>query len=150
MTEPAPSLVSQSQIPTIAGIESTAARQVIDGLSEDLFPLKRQAEIHCAVAEAILNAIEHGPVAQEPISVTASINSCQATEIELHIEIYAGGPGPKLQVHPLEPWKGLSLLLALSDEIQILRTEASHTLKLIFAASPTGRSGAPDLSRSDG
>jgi serine phosphatase RsbU (regulator of sigma subunit)/anti-sigma regulatory factor (Ser/Thr protein kinase) len=151
-TEPAPALVSSENnhhwhtlaefsIPSMPGNERQAMEQVAQAVRELHLPTRRLEQLKTAVAEATMNAMEHGNHYQADIPVVIQV---QASATTLAVRISDQGEGPAVidpQMPDLEAklaelqtprgW-GLFLIKNLVDDLYIINTDTHHTIELII------------------
>lgn len=104
-------------------------------------PTRRLEQLKTAVAEATMNAMEHGNHYQADVPVVIQV---QTTDTTLAVRITDQGEGPatiEAQTPDLEAklaelqtprgW-GLFLIKNLVDDLYIINTDAHHTVELIL------------------
>jgi anti-sigma regulatory factor (Ser/Thr protein kinase) len=139
--EPGEQLLAELSIPSAPGNERQAMEQVATVAAELGMEAKRMERLKTAVAEAIMNAMEHGNHYQagHPVQIQVS-----ATPERLRVAItdHGGGqvPAPE-NVPDLEAklagaqsprgW-GLFLIRNMVDEMNVIADESHHTLELFF------------------
>jgi serine phosphatase RsbU (regulator of sigma subunit)/anti-sigma regulatory factor (Ser/Thr protein kinase) len=138
-------------IPSVPGNERQAMSQVEQAVEGLPLPQKRLEELKTAVAEATMNAMEHGNHYQADVPVIVQV---LATSSALAVRITDQGQGPTAvnhQVPDLEAkleelqsprgW-GLFLIQNLVDEINVMNDDAHHTVELIMNLDTEGGSHA--------
>jgi anti-sigma regulatory factor (Ser/Thr protein kinase) len=132
--------LAEFSIPSQEGNERMAMRQVADAIASLNLPASKLEKLKTAVAEATMNAIEHGNQhrAELPVSVYVCEN---AKQLAVHITDQGGGaPVPEPAVPDLDAklaglqtprgW-GLFLIRNMVDEMNIRTDKNSHTVELI-------------------
>ena len=151
-TEPVPALASSENnhhwhtlaelsIPSVPGNERQAMEQVALAVRDLHLPTRRLEQLKTAVAEATMNAMEHGNHYQADVPVVIQV---QASDTTLAVRITDQGEGPAVidpQMPDLEAklaelqtprgW-GLFLIKNLVDDLYIINNEAHHTIELII------------------
>ena len=142
-------------VPSEPGNERLAMRQVAAGIGPAQVPARRLERLETAVAEATMNAMEHGNHFQEAVLVTIRVLTSAAA---VAVWITDQG-GSQARPEPLAPdlaaklaglqtprgW-GLFLIEHLVDEMHVRSTGTEHTVELILyspgatAASVTAES----------
>lgn len=145
---PAPSPVrpsvhaTQFSVASQPGNERLAMTQVAAYISQIVvLPPARLDRLKTAVAEATMNAIEHGNHYQAELFVDIEV-AVEAQRIVIRINDHGGDkPIPdatapdlqaKLDGHQSPRGWGLFLIKNMVDEMQVRHTETKHTLELIF------------------
>lgn len=129
------------KIPSVEGNERNAARQVIEIVSQVDFPESHLKRLETAVAEATMNAMEHGNHYDPEKMVDISVVS-DKDRVTVRITDRGGGaPIPSSTSPDLEAklageqsprgW-GLFLIKNMVDEMNLLPEEGKHTIELIF------------------
>jgi serine phosphatase RsbU (regulator of sigma subunit)/anti-sigma regulatory factor (Ser/Thr protein kinase) len=130
-------------IPSAPGNERDAMRHVEATVRELGLPEKRIERLKTAVAEATMNAMEHGNRYQEDVPVEVTVMS-SARQVAVRIRDSGGGqPVPmQSQTPDLEAklaeeqtprgW-GLFLIRNLVDELRVTSDEHHHTVELIMS-----------------
>jgi serine/threonine-protein kinase RsbW len=128
-------------LPSERGNERRAAEEVARAVSGLRLPERTLARFKTAVAEATLNAMEHGNHyrAELPVLIVVSVS-----EADLSVKITDEGSGPpafhsetpdveaKLEgVQSLRGW-GLFLIRNLVDDMNVTGDEHHHTVELIL------------------
>lgn len=155
-SEPVASNLSQSQhnennhhwhtlaefsVPSVPGNERQAMEQVALAVRDIHLPTRRLEQLKTAVAEATMNAMEHGNHYQADVPVVIQV---QASDTTLAVRISDQGEGPAVidpQMPDLEAklaelqtprgW-GLFLIKNLVDDLYIINNETHHTIELII------------------
>jgi anti-sigma regulatory factor (Ser/Thr protein kinase) len=164
-------IIGEFDVPSVPGNERQAAERVVAmlrhataGCLDALHP-SRLEELKTAVAEAVLNAMEHGNQyhADLPVSVRV-IGSGEALIVRiadrgvggmrLHLPSAQGaGPqstGAQVQVpdlmaklageQPPRGW-GLYLIAQMTDDVRILDCEGEHVVELLWYLGEAGEAG---------
>jgi anti-sigma regulatory factor (Ser/Thr protein kinase) len=133
--------LAQLSIPSEPGNERRAAEEVARAVSGLGLPERTLARFKTAVAEATLNAMEHGNRyrAELPVLIEVSVSG-----VELSVKITDEGSGPpafrsetpdieaKLEgEQSLRGW-GLFLIRNLVDDMNVTGDERHHTIELIL------------------
>jgi serine phosphatase RsbU (regulator of sigma subunit)/anti-sigma regulatory factor (Ser/Thr protein kinase) len=129
------------RIPSVEGNERNAAQQVIEIVSTVDFPDSRLKRLETAVAEATMNAMEHGNQYDPEKMVDISVASDEARVTVRITDEGGGAPIPTSTSPDLEAklageqsprgW-GLFLIKNMVDEMNLLPEEGKHTIELIF------------------
>jgi serine phosphatase RsbU (regulator of sigma subunit)/anti-sigma regulatory factor (Ser/Thr protein kinase) len=133
--------LAEFSVPSIPGNERQAMEQVALAVRDLHLPTRRLEQLKTAVAEATMNAMEHGNHYQADVPVVIQV---QATDTTLAVRITDQGEGPatiEAQTPDLEAklselqtprgW-GLFLIKNLVDDLYIINTDAHHTIELIL------------------
>lgn len=133
--------LAEFSVPSIPGNERQAMEQVALAVRDLHLPTRRLEQLKTAVAEATMNAMEHGNHYQPDVPVVIQV---QATNTTLAVRITDQGEGPasiEAQTPDLEAklaelqtprgW-GLFLIKNLVDDLYIINTDAHHTVELIL------------------
>jgi serine phosphatase RsbU (regulator of sigma subunit)/anti-sigma regulatory factor (Ser/Thr protein kinase) len=133
--------LAEFSVPSIPGNERQAMEQVALVVRDLHLPTRRLEQLKTAVAEATMNAMEHGNHYQADVPVVIQV---QATSTTLSVRITDRGEGPstiEAQTPDLEAklaelqtprgW-GLFLIKNLVDDLYIINTDAHHTVELIL------------------
>ena len=128
-------------LPSERGNERRAAEEVARAVSGLGLPERNLRRFKTAVAEATLNAMEHGNRYQAELPVFIEVS---ASEAEISVKITDEGSGPpafhsetpdveaKLEgVQSLRGW-GLFLIRNLVDDMNVTGDEHHHTVELIL------------------
>jgi serine phosphatase RsbU (regulator of sigma subunit)/anti-sigma regulatory factor (Ser/Thr protein kinase) len=133
--------LAELSIPSVPGNERQAMEQVAQAVRELHLPTRRLEQLKTAVAEATMNAMEHGNHYQPDVPVVIQV---QASATTLAVRISDQGEGPAV-IDPETPdleaklaelqtprgW-GLFLIKNLVDELYIINNDAHHTIELII------------------
>jgi serine phosphatase RsbU (regulator of sigma subunit)/anti-sigma regulatory factor (Ser/Thr protein kinase) len=146
------------QIPSEPGNERTAMQQVADVVAGLDLPPTRLEKLKTAVAEATMNAIEHGNQNNPEVNVHITV---EATSDDLTIRIVDHGGGrditestapdleKKLAGEQTPRGWGLFLIKNMVDEMKVSSDETHHTIELVMHLGATpeqsggGSGGAP-------
>jgi serine phosphatase RsbU (regulator of sigma subunit)/anti-sigma regulatory factor (Ser/Thr protein kinase) len=133
--------LAEFSVPSIPGNERQAMEQVALAVRDLHLPTRRLEQLKTAVAEATMNAMEHGNHYQADVPVVIQV---QATDTTLAVRITDQGEGPatfEAQAPDLEAklaelqtprgW-GLFLIKNLVDDLYIINTATHHTVELIL------------------
>ena len=133
--------LAEFSVPSTPGNERQAMEQVALAVRDLHLPTRRLEQLKTAVAEATMNAMEHGNHYQADVPVVIQV---QATDTTLAVRITDQGEGPadiEAQTPDLEAklselqtprgW-GLFLIKNLVDDLYIINTDAHHTVELIL------------------
>lgn len=137
-------ILGTQQFPSEAGNERLAMAYIEEQLQHFDLPARRLEQLKTAVAEATMNAMEHGNQYNPEIPVTIQVRS---TENSLAVRISdTGGSGsvPEPQAYEIPDieaklaemqsprgW-GLFLIQNMVDEMHILNEQQTHTIELIL------------------
>jgi anti-sigma regulatory factor (Ser/Thr protein kinase) len=149
----APQILAELAVPSEPGNERLAMRQVAEAIQELGLAARRLEQLKTAVAEATMNAMEHGnhyrPELPVLIQVTAS-----AQELTVRIIDQGGGtpigeheaPDLEAKLANLQTPRGWGLFLIknMVDELRVTSDERHHTVELIM------RLGESDRPKGDG
>lgn len=128
-------------LPSAPGNERQAMEQVAQAVQELHLPARRLEHLKTAVAEATMNAMEHGNHYQHDIPVIIQVQA-SATALAVHISDQGESPAvieaetPDLEAKLAElqtprGW-GLFLIKNLVDEMYIINNDTHHTIELII------------------
>ena len=128
-------------IPSIPGNERQAMEQVAQAVQELHLSSRQREHLKTAVAEATMNAMEHGNHYQPDVPVIIQVQA-SATTLAVRISDQGEGPAnigveaPDLEAKLAEMqtprgW-GLFLIKNLVDEMNIINNDAHHTIELII------------------
>ena len=128
-------------LPSIPGNERQAMEQVIQAVQELHLSTRRLEHLKTAVAEATMNAMEHGNHYQPDVPVIIQVQA-SATTLSVRISDQGEGPAdieaetPDLEAKLAElqtprGW-GLFLIKNLVDEMFIINNNSHHTIELII------------------
>lgn len=133
-------LLAERSVPSAPGNECLAMQQVAEVVAPLNLSAKRLAELQTAVAEATMNAMEHGNQYQPDKSVAIQVLATK-TSVAVRITDHGGSqtiPEPKTpdleaklaEVQTPRGW-GLFLIKNLVDDLRITSDERHHTVELI-------------------
>jgi len=133
--------LGELMLPSIPGNERQAMEQVAQAVQELRLPSRRLEKLKTAVAEATMNAMEHGNHYQPDVPVIIQVQA-SATALAVRISDQGEGPAtieaeaPDLEAKLAElqtprGW-GLFLIKNLVDELYIINTDTHHTVELIL------------------
>ncbi len=144
MTAPssgAPRTLAELSIPSEPGNERRATEEVARAVSGLGLPERTLRSYKTAVAEATLNAMEHGNRYQAELPVLIEVS---VSEVDLSVKITDEGSGPpafRLETPDIEAklegeqslrgW-GLFLIRNLVDDMNVTGDEHHHTVELIL------------------
>jgi serine phosphatase RsbU (regulator of sigma subunit)/anti-sigma regulatory factor (Ser/Thr protein kinase) len=128
-------------LPSVPGNERQAMEQVAQAVRELNLPTRRLEQLKTAVAEATMNAMEHGNHYQPDVPVIIQVQA-SATTLAVRISDQGEGPAkieaetPDLEAKLAElqtprGW-GLFLIKNLVDEMNISNIDSHHTIELII------------------
>ncbi len=133
--------LAELMLPSVPGNERQAMEQVVQAIQELYLPTWQLEHLKTAVAEATMNAMEHGNHYQPDIPVIIQV---QASATALMVRISDQGEGsalieaetPDLEAKLAElqtprGW-GLFLIKNLVDEMYVINDESHHTIELII------------------
>jgi serine phosphatase RsbU (regulator of sigma subunit)/anti-sigma regulatory factor (Ser/Thr protein kinase) len=137
-------LLAEFNIPSEPGNERTAMERVAEAIRFLNIPTKRLERIKTAVAEATMNAIEHGNQYRMDIPVIIHI-IVSKTQLKVEIMDYSDEvplPAPdtadlESKIQGLQPPRGWGrfLIKKLTDEMNDYSDGTHHTLELVFNLS---------------
>lgn len=133
--------LAEFSLPSEVGNERLAMQQVVDAVQPLDLPKARLERLKTAVAEATMNAIEHGNKFQAETPVVVQVQASDAV-LSISITDQGGGqPIPDPETPDIEAklaglqkprgW-GLFLIEKMVDEMHVISDEAHHTIQLIF------------------
>jgi serine phosphatase RsbU (regulator of sigma subunit)/anti-sigma regulatory factor (Ser/Thr protein kinase) len=133
--------LTEFSIPSVPGNERQAMEQVAQAVQELHLPARRLEKLKTAVAEATMNAMEHGNHYQPDVPVIIQVQA-SATTLAVRISDQGEGPAvidaetPDLEAKLAElqtprGW-GLFLIKNLVDDLYIINNDAHHTVELII------------------
>lgn len=133
--------LAELSIPSAPGNERQAMEQVAQAVRDLHLPARRLEQLKTAVAEATMNAMEHGNHYQPDVPVLISVRA-SATTLAIRISDQGEGPAtieaetPDLEAKLSElqtprGW-GLFLIKNLVDDLYIINNETHHTIELII------------------
>ncbi|MCE7982504.1 MAG: hypothetical protein DYG89_15035 [Caldilinea sp. CFX5] len=128
-------------LPSERGNERTAMQQVAAALAAHPLPAAKLERLQTAVAEATMNAIEHGN-RNDPTKPVGLVVYANATQVAVHITDQGNGvPVPEPTMPDLAAklaglqtprgW-GLFLIQNMVDELNVRSTATGHTVELIM------------------
>jgi anti-sigma regulatory factor (Ser/Thr protein kinase) len=135
-------LIVEFELESQPGNERLAAEMVIESLQAFNFTNQQRDRMHTAVAETVLNAMEHGNLYHEDQPAFIQV---YATSSEIRIRVVdTGGSRPiPPETHPNLQAKlngtqsprgwGLFLIRNMVDEMVITSDENSHSVELVFS-----------------
>ena len=135
------SLVTEFEIPSQPGNERPASQQVMEALGDFDLQTAVAKRLETAVAEATMNAMEHGNQYRDDLPVHIQVLSNE-TAIAVRVHDFGQGasavqvPQPDLDAklsgeQSPRGW-GLFLIENMVDEVNVLSTERGQTLELII------------------
>lgn len=123
------------------GNERQAMERVAQAVRGVTLPAARLERLNTAVAEAVMNAMEHGNRHRPELPVTIQVLASE-TVLVVRITDQGGGqpiPDPKVpdleaKLAGLEPPRGWGLFLIqnMVDQVHVTTDEAHHTMELIL------------------
>lgn len=133
--------MTQITLPSERGNERQAMEKVVAAVQEVSFPAGKLEKLKTAVAEATMNAMEHGNHYQADLPVEIEVLA-NATAVSVRITDHGGGqPIPDAETPDLEAklagtqsprgW-GLFLIENMVDELNAGSDEVHHTVELIM------------------
>ena len=133
--------LAELSIPSVPGNERRAMEEVARAVSGLRLPERTLERLKTAVAEATMNAMEHGNHYRAEVPVLIEVS---ASEADLSVKITDEGSGPpafdtetpdleaKLEgVQTPRGW-GLFLIKSMVDEMRVTGDENHHTVELIL------------------
>ncbi len=133
-------LLTQFDLPSQPGNERQAMRQVADVTAEFL-PVNRLEKLKTAVAEATMNAMEHGNLFDPQKAAHIEV-ACSESAVRVRISDQGAGAPPHSVALPdlnaklagLQSSRGWGLFLIenMVDEMRIEQDENSHTIELLM------------------
>ncbi len=134
-------IIGEWMIPSVQGNERQAMKEVAEAAGGLSLSEKRLEHLKTAVAEATMNAMEHGNHYNPDIPVIVQLLASN-TAVAVRISDQGGGaPIPEPQTPDLEAklaelqtprgW-GLFLIKNLVDEMNIMRSDTHHTIELVM------------------
>lgn len=128
-------------VPSEPGNERRAMERVAEAVKEVGLEASRMERMKTAVAEATMNAMEHGNEydPEKPVHIEAIVS-----EGELSVSITDGGSGPeipeaeapdieaKLDNRQTPRGWGLFLIESMVDELRVSGGDSRHTVELVF------------------
>ena len=151
MTTPRPSdskgrggtwrVLAELSVPSEPGNERLAIEQVTEAVKELDLPQQRLEKLKTAVAEATMNAMEHGNAYRPEVPVTIRVLSSEA-DLSVRISDRGGSPVPdpdeapdleaKLEGTQTPRGWGLFLIRNMVDEMHVTSDESHHTVELVM------------------
>lgn len=141
--------LAEFEVPSAPGNERQVGQQVVQAVRELSMPEKRLSRLETAVAEAAMNAMEHGNQYQPELTVSIQVlvsDTALAVRITDHA-LEGGQPIPEPETPDLDAklagkqtprgW-GLFLIKNMVDDMRITTGENQHRVELILYL--TGRS----------
>ncbi len=138
----APKIVCDFDIASEPGNEREAAERAAEAVALYGLSAEQMERLKTAVSEAVLNAMEHGNLYQQHLSVRVVI---EAYDESIAISIYDHGRERFVPTAPIEPdlaaklageqkprgW-GLFLIRKMVDDLSIRAGSAHHCVELVF------------------
>jgi serine phosphatase RsbU (regulator of sigma subunit)/anti-sigma regulatory factor (Ser/Thr protein kinase) len=128
-------------LPSEPGNERLAMEQVAEAVGELNLPAKRLERLKTAVAEATMNAIEHGNQNRPELPVTIQVRASAAVLSVRIVDQGGSKPIPDSEVPDIyaklegtqtpRGW-GLFLIKSMVDDLRVTSDEAHHTIELIL------------------
>ena len=143
--------LAELSVPSQLGNERRAMEEVAGTVGGLGLPDRTMERLKTAVAEATMNAMEHGNLYREEAPVLIEVS---ATDAELFVKITDEGTGPptfdpqtpdleaKLEGMQTPRGWGLFLIKSMVDEMNVTGDERHHTVELILHLN--GREEASD------
>jgi serine phosphatase RsbU (regulator of sigma subunit)/anti-sigma regulatory factor (Ser/Thr protein kinase) len=135
------SMIDEFKIPSQPGNERSASQQAIDSLTSIGIAEKKLQQFQTAVAEAIMNAMEHGNQYREDLPVHVQIFT-QDNAVSIRVSDHGQGPvetsisqpdlDAKLAGEQSPRGWGLFLIENMVDEMNVLQNDQRHTIELII------------------
>jgi serine/threonine-protein kinase RsbW len=132
-------ILADFSLPSIAGNERDAMRRVVEAVEPLNLPVDRLDRLKTAVAEATMNATEHGNRYRKELPVTIRV---MATERVMSVSVTDYGEGGALSppvspdieakmegLQSLRGW-GFFIIEKMVDEVQVESDQAHHTIQL--------------------
>jgi serine phosphatase RsbU (regulator of sigma subunit)/anti-sigma regulatory factor (Ser/Thr protein kinase) len=136
--------IAELTVPSEPGNERIAMEQVSEALREFNLPSKRMDQLKTAVAEATMNAMEHGNhyMPDKPVAIKVMASSAAlSVRITDHGGTRTLSTNPEIEVPDIEAklaelqtprgW-GLFLIKNMVDEMRISNDDTHHTVELIM------------------
>jgi anti-sigma regulatory factor (Ser/Thr protein kinase) len=128
-------------LPSDAGNEQEAMRKVTEAVQEIALPPRRVERLKTAVAEATMNATQHGNHFQSNVPVVVEVLASERA-VAVRITDHGGGqPLPTPETPDLESkllglqtprgW-GLFLMSKMVDEVNVTSDATHHTIELVL------------------
>jgi len=135
-------ILAEFSLPSLPGNERQAIEQVLAVVTRELdLPQRTLDRLRTAVAEATMNAIEHGNKFQADLHAEIQVLTSPATLIIRIIDQGGGQPIPTVKEPDLQAklnglqsprgW-GLFLIKNMVDEMHVSSDDQQHTLELVF------------------
>jgi anti-sigma regulatory factor (Ser/Thr protein kinase) len=143
--------LARFDLPSAPGNEREAMRRVSDAVRHLGLPQARLERLETAVAEATMNAMEHGNRYREDAPVTVRVVA-SAGDLRIQVRDRGGGPPAAIPADPpdlrallegggpVRGW-GLFLIRSLVDQVHVSVDEAGHTVELVMHLVPPGDAG---------
>jgi serine phosphatase RsbU (regulator of sigma subunit)/anti-sigma regulatory factor (Ser/Thr protein kinase) len=140
--EPALRTLAEFRIPSLPGNERQAMEQVLAVVTREMaLPTRNLERLKTAVAEATMNAIEHGNGFRSELSAEIAVLT-SPEQLVIRITDHGGGkPIPAVKEPDLQAkldglqsprgW-GLFLIKNMVDEMRVSSDDAHHTIELVF------------------
>ena len=152
--------IADIDIPSAPGNERLAMQKVADVIAATDFPADRIEKLKTAVAEATMNAIEHGNQNNPDLNVHITIERSPDRLVIRVVDFGGGVDIPESTAPSLEAklageqtprgW-GLFLIKNMVDEMNVSSDEVHHTVELVFnLATPQPSEGAMGAPTSPG
>ncbi len=140
-TEESMRVLGEWSLPSEPGNERLAMQYVAEAVQPLNLPNRRLEQLKTAVAEATMNAMEHGNNYQPDVPVTISVLASE-TALSVHItdqggsQPFPGSEPPDLEaklaeLQPPRGW-GLFLIQNMVDDMRVTCDRTSHTVELII------------------
>jgi serine/threonine-protein kinase RsbW len=134
-------VLAELSVPSEPGNERLAIEQVTEAVKELDLPQQRLEKLKTAVAEATMNAMEHGNAYLPEVPVTIRVLSSEA-DLSVRISDRGGSPVPdpdetpdleaKLEGTQTPRGWGLFLIKNMVDEMHVTSDESHHTVELVM------------------
>ncbi len=134
-------LLTEFRIPSELGNERIAMRQVAEAVKDLDLPQKRVDKLKTAVAEATMNAMEHGnkfrpevPVLVRVFASRASLSVGITDQGGAPSDVHAQTPDLEAKLANLQTARGWGLFLIenMVDELHVTSDEHTHTVELVI------------------
>jgi serine phosphatase RsbU (regulator of sigma subunit)/anti-sigma regulatory factor (Ser/Thr protein kinase) len=145
-------LLTEGTVPGAPGNERLAIDQVLEAVAPLNLPAKRLAELQTAVAEATMNAMEHGNQYQLDKPVAIQVFTSKSALVVRITDQGGGRTIPEPEMPDLEAkltglqtprgW-GLFLIKSLVDDLRVTSDEHHHTVELIVHLPEENRTSNP-------
>jgi anti-sigma regulatory factor (Ser/Thr protein kinase) len=144
-------VIGEFCVPSAPGNEREAAEQVVDIVRRSELPAPGLEELRTAVAEAVLNAMEHGNQYRRELYVVVQVTAAGNT---LAVRVIDQGAGQPVE-DPQEPdlaaklageqsprgW-GLFLIKQMADDVRIRSSEGGVVVEMFWYLDEASRSEA--------